>query len=114
MRFDALDSLRGVFALMVALVHLSALGHFFAWPLVRNAGFGVDFFFVLSGFVLMHAYGGRVGSAAQALDFLWRRVGRLYPLHLATLCVMLAIELGKWAVVRMLGLSAGEAPFSGT
>ena len=52
----------------------------------------VDFFFVLSGFVLAHVYDApwRAGRF-RYVTFLGRRLSRLYPLHLATLLVVLAI-----------------------
>jgi peptidoglycan/LPS O-acetylase OafA/YrhL len=56
----------------------------------------VDFFFVLSGFVIAASYGG-MASIADWLRFLRRRIARLYPLHIATMLVFvaLAIAVGK-------------------
>jgi peptidoglycan/LPS O-acetylase OafA/YrhL len=79
-RFTQLDALRFFFAVVVVLVH--TIG--FKLTLVHGA-FAVDFFFVLSGFVLSHALISRPMSA-QA--FTWARLARLYPLHLATLAWM--------------------------
>lgn len=52
----------------------------------------VDFFFVLSGFVLTHTYGARIATLGAYGDFLRKRVARIYPLQLATvlLCVIIA------------------------
>ena len=58
----------------------------------------VDFFFVLSGFVLMHTYGGRVKTLADYGGFLRRRFARLYPLHLATILVLCVIGAAVAAV----------------
>ena len=55
-RFAALDSWRGIAALLVALLHFRFLGHFYSLDFVRNSWLFVDFFFVLSGFVITHAY----------------------------------------------------------
>jgi peptidoglycan/LPS O-acetylase OafA/YrhL len=41
----------------------------------------VDFFFVLSGFVLAHAYGQRLRAEMTTLDFMKVRLVRLYPLY---------------------------------
>lgn len=54
--------------------------------LVEKGYLGVELFFVLSGFILAHVYldearGGRLKYG----DFLWARLARIYPLHLATL-----------------------------
>ncbi|HLY80566.1 MAG TPA: acyltransferase, partial [Caulobacteraceae bacterium] len=50
---------------------------------------GVECFFVLSGFILCHVYlppfeAGRFKFG----DFLWARIARIYPLHIATLAAM--------------------------
>jgi peptidoglycan/LPS O-acetylase OafA/YrhL len=41
----------------------------------------VDLFFVLSGFVLAHAYEGRLRRGLTPLEFLRQRWARLYPLY---------------------------------
>ena len=54
----------------------------------------VEFFFALSGFVLFHVYGGRFREfwrGGAYVDFLKARLARLYPLHIATLFIMLAM-----------------------
>ena len=51
----------------------------------------VDLFFVVSGFVIARQYFGRVNDAASVGRFLWRRLARIYPLHLATLAFYLAL-----------------------
>lgn len=76
-RFTQLDALRFLFAMIVVAGH--TIG--FNLTLVHGA-FAVDFFFVLSGFVLSHALIARDVSLKQ---FAWARFARLYPLHLATL-----------------------------
>jgi len=112
MRFRALDSWRGVAALLVLFFHFSANGAFYAFPPIRHGGLSVPFFFVLSGFVITHAYGARLAGGGQVRRFVVRRIGRLYPLHMITLGALVALELGKWALVRA-GLPSGEAPFAG-
>ena len=51
----------------------------------------VDLFFVVSGFVIARQYFGRVNDAASIGRFLWRRLARIYPLHLATLAFYVAL-----------------------
>src|SRR6185312_14754220 len=80
-RFRTLDGWRGVCALLVALHHFPAHGFVYALPLVRNAWLLVDFFFVLSGFVIAYAYGARLSNGAQIKSFTLRRFLRLWPLH---------------------------------
>ena len=43
----------------------------------------VEFFFALSGFILVHVYAAR--REFRYFDFLKARLARLYPLHLFTL-----------------------------
>jgi len=92
-RFEVLQSCRGFLAISVVVYHLTATTHFYDY--VKNAYVAVDFFFVLSGFVIASAYGRRIGSAMLLAQYVVRRVGRLYPLHLFMLAVWLAIEFGK-------------------
>jgi len=51
----------------------------------------VEFFFALSGFILVHVYAAR--REFRYVDFLKARLARLYPLHLFTLLLMLAMVL---------------------
>ena len=111
MRFQVLDSWRGVCALLVALFHLDALSHVWGLPLLRNAYLFVDFFFVLSGFVITHAYGGRLNSGLDLGIFMIRRLGRVWPLHLAVLAAFVAVEGVKWGLSNGLGVTAGQPPF---
>lgn len=113
MRFSALDGWRGIAAVGVAVFHLSVLGHFFDVSFIRKADVFVDFFFVLSGFVLTHAYGGRLSSKEEFFCFAIRRFGRLWPLHIVTTLVLVAIEVLKFAAMKFAGLGAGAPAFAG-
>lgn len=95
-----LESLRGIAALVVMISHA---GVWINTPLTRNAfvdnGFlMVDFFFVLSGFVIAYNYFDRVKSYKDALMFQFKRFLRLYPLHLLTLFAYLGIESVKFLI----------------
>lgn len=61
-RFAVLDSWRGLAACMVALFHLRVPSHLDGAALVRNASLFVDFFFVLSGFVITASYAQRLAG----------------------------------------------------
>jgi peptidoglycan/LPS O-acetylase OafA/YrhL len=84
-RFAVLDSWRGIAACMVALMHVSAYSHIEQLALVRNAYLFVDFFFVLSGFVIASTYQERIAGGFSVARFMLLRLGRLYPLHIAVL-----------------------------
>jgi len=97
-RFVVLDSWRGLCALLVALYHVPVTSFFFLNPLVRGSYLFVDFFFVLSGFVISFAYEGRIRDGATAAEFLVKRVGRLWPVHVVTLLAMLLLTAAvSWA-----------------
>jgi peptidoglycan/LPS O-acetylase OafA/YrhL len=85
-RYEVLDGLRGVAALSVFLFHFpDALVPNSQNPLLHSY-LAVDFFFILSGFVLGFAYDKRMSSSAAPGDrlnwrgFLARRLIRLQPL----------------------------------
>ena len=86
-RFETLDSWRGICAVVVVIYHFSFLvnAEMLHNRLLSNAYLFVDFFFVLSGFVVCHAYRDKLASGRQFGGFLLRRIGRLWPLHLAIL-----------------------------
>lgn len=92
-RFQALDALRGICALCVAIFHYRAVSQGGLVPFAGNSWLFVDFFFVLSGFVIAAAYGDRLAGGFRTTDFLLLRLGRIYPLHLAVLLAMVAVEL---------------------
>ena len=94
-RFVVLDSWRGIAACLVALFHLEAYSHLYDVPFLRNSWFFVDFFFVLSGFVIAANYQQRLLDGFGAGRFLLLRLGRLYPLHFVMLALFVAFELLK-------------------
>ncbi|WP_200912247.1 acyltransferase [Pedobacter sp. Leaf216] len=100
-RFLVLDMFRGIFASLVVLYHMSA---FSATPIlnnsfVMNADMFVDFFFVLSGFVICYSY-QQIDDVEELKLFLTKRIRRLYPLHLLMLLIFLAIEGIKLGLVN--------------
>jgi peptidoglycan/LPS O-acetylase OafA/YrhL len=111
MRFRGLDGFRGICALLVALYHLPLYSHL-TGPMffLPNAQMLLDFFFVMSGFVIAGAYGDKLNSGRAFWDFVVRRFGRLWPLHAAVLAGFVAIEVAK----ALFAPDAGRTPvFSG-
>ncbi len=77
-RFIVLDGLRGVAALVVLTFHLVQQHTLTALPL---AGLAVDFFYILSGFVVASAYEARLQNGTMCFTaFARTRMTRLYPL----------------------------------
>jgi peptidoglycan/LPS O-acetylase OafA/YrhL len=96
----ALAGARAFPPLMVVLFHFSEGHHYSGVPWIDLAAargyLWVEFFFVLSGFILTHVYQARrkelfTGSGYRG--FLRARLIRLYPLHLFMLLALLALVL---------------------
>ena len=110
MRFNVLDAWRGIAAVLVALFHLQAAGHAYDLAFLRNSYLFVDFFFVLSGFVISHAYFEKIGNQQEFAEFIVRRFGRVWPLHVTVLGAFVLVEALKLLLATS-GEQAGLAPF---
>lgn len=77
--FGTLDLLRGIAALGVVLLHFRPL---FAPIQVRGAYLAVDLFFLISGFVLAHAYDQKLRDGMTLGAFLKARIVRLGPFYI--------------------------------
>lgn len=114
-----LTGIRGMAAWMVVVLHFSGV-----WaillpslePMRLFRGYlGVDLFFILSGFILSYVH--RPGSVCfgfcEYRKFIWLRMARIYPNHLAMLLVLIAMILGAHAMhVEMTGdYKWSELPF---
>lgn len=87
--YDVLDSFRGLAAIFVAIFHLKVVGMVFELNLIKNSYYFVEFFFVLSGFVMAHSYGNQKPCLSFAKTFIVKRILRIYPLHLFMLCLFI-------------------------
>jgi peptidoglycan/LPS O-acetylase OafA/YrhL len=110
-RWVALDALRGLAALLVVLYHLRWDWHGYGLVPVRHGFYAVDFFFVLSGFVMAATYGG-LRTPGDLVRFTIKRAGRLLPLHFAVLAAFVAIE-AVFALASCAGIPSGRPTFSG-
>jgi peptidoglycan/LPS O-acetylase OafA/YrhL len=103
-RLAVLDGLRGLAALAVALLHGTAIFRLRWVPL--HAYVAVDFFFLLSGYVIARAFDRRL-QQGWVIGFLQRRLIRLYPLVVAgSLIGFLQLLLGG---VFTHGMSVSQA-----
>lgn len=107
----ALTSVRGIAAWFVVFFHIRfALGlpdpelH-----LLAKGYLAVDFFFLLSGFVIWMTWSERIraGGPAAVLGFLRRRVARVWPLHLFMLGTGVAIA----AALELTGRGSDQFPW---
>lgn len=108
-RFVVLDGLRGAAAMMVLILHTA-----FIFP---SASLAVDFFFMLSGFVLAHGYGDRLRDGHDRKQFVIARLIRLWPLYLLGCAIALpacaGMALFHWSFwnFKVLLLATVTAPF---
>ena len=97
---NSLTPMRGIAALWVVLFHIDvSIFYRDLGGLLPRASTGilsqgylwVDFFFLLSGFIITHVYGSQLSKGISKKKigvFLWARFTRLYPLHFFTLFVL--------------------------
>ena len=82
--YEILDGLRGVAALLVVFYHIfEGLSFAEGGTLITTINHGylaVDFFFILSGFVIGYAYDDRLGKTMTLGNFFKRRLIRLHPM----------------------------------
>jgi len=102
---DSLTPLRGLAALWVMAFHIDvslfyrdmgALVPRDATGILSHGYLWVDFFFILSGFIMAHVFGTPLSGPrklAHILDYLWARLARIYPLHLFCLGLVIVIAL---------------------
>ena len=114
--YDLLDGLRGVAALMVIWYHVFE-GYAFAGggniETLNHGYLAVDFFFILSGFVIGYAYDDRWGKSLTMKDFFKRRLIRLHPMVIMgavlgaiTFCIQGCVQWdGTHVAISMIMLS---------
>lgn len=119
--FRTLDALRGIAALAVVLYHLPVGG------LAPRGYLAVDLFFLMSGFVVAHAYEARLAAGWSTNQFMLARLRRLWPLYafgtlFGALCYLFAERAGPAHGVLVpalpmffvLALNMFFLPFNGT
>jgi peptidoglycan/LPS O-acetylase OafA/YrhL len=112
----SLTSLRGIAALLVVMFHSyyefgMTLNIDKYTDFVKHGYLWVDFFFVLSGFVLMYVYQNEFLAGVSPVKYGWfilRRLARIYPLHVFVLGFFVLLELAKLS----LNLDAYHPAFS--
>jgi peptidoglycan/LPS O-acetylase OafA/YrhL len=96
-RFITLDMLRGVAAIGVISIHIV---RFLGRNFFVHGYLAVDFFFALSGFVMMSAYQRKLDAGWPAPSFLKLRYVRLYPLYLIGLLSGFSYAIVRWRLGR--------------
>jgi len=89
-----LESLRGIAAILVVLHHID-WGNGSNW-FIKNSLLFVDFFFVLSGFVISLAYTQKINKGMSFFYYFGLRLARLYPLHFFVMILWLPYMGAKY------------------
>ena len=76
----------------IAYFHLGGDGLLLGGTFHSRLSIAVDFFFVLSGFVIFASYHERLAQGFSTARFMLLRIGRLWPLHVAILLAFVALE----------------------
>jgi exopolysaccharide production protein ExoZ len=98
-KIENIQALRGVAVLVVVLFHMMLVEQKYggATSLLPEAfwfgNFGVDLFFVISGFVMVTVTRGKFQNLKTALTFLYHRASRIYPLYWVYTLAALAVFL---------------------
>lgn len=75
-KFDTLQLLRGIAAVSVVIFH-----EFGSSGVFKFGQYGVDLFFVLSGFIILYIHSGDIGSKKAMFPYLKKRLTRIFPTY---------------------------------
>jgi peptidoglycan/LPS O-acetylase OafA/YrhL len=100
-RFFALDAFRGIMACSVVLLHTTVNTPWLASSTVRNSHIAVDFFFILSGFVICMTYADKLDRVIDLKKFAIKRFLRLWPLHFVIMCLFLFLRIADFIAFRI-------------
>jgi peptidoglycan/LPS O-acetylase OafA/YrhL len=110
-RLEGVQFGRGIAACLVVLYHAGRMlalpqyvGHeWAAKSLFAFGNIGVDFFFVLSGFIILYVHERDVGRPERLGHYLWRRVTRIYPVYWVVTAFIIALAILKkdWALLTL-------------
>ncbi len=121
-KMQSIEAARAVAAVSVLLMHAANLmrvehlsGHVGLGGIFDFGYVGVDFFFVLSGFIITYVHFFDIGRPGRLPRYLWRRFSRIYPIYWFLLVVaMLLTGLGRVASGKGFGFEIGPQDILGT
>ena len=95
MRIEQLTFTRFIAAMAIVFFHFGKPLNIFSQPqlhtLLAHANYGVSYFFILSGFVMMIAYGRK--SKVHWFSYLKNRFARIYPVYLLAIILSLIFKI---------------------
>jgi peptidoglycan/LPS O-acetylase OafA/YrhL len=106
-RLVGLDALRGIAALVVALSHFRGT---MVGTGIRPATLAVDFFFMLSGYIMARTYEAKMPAPSAFVSLRWKRL--FPPLLIGTLIGMASVSPAAWPFVPV-ALLFLPVPFHG-
>lgn len=91
-QYNSLNLWRILFTFVIMIFHFADSTSFYAdYPMINYHWYiAVEFFFVLSGYLLMQHYDNNPDEST--LQYIWKRVTRLYPEYLVAFLIMSIIK----------------------
>jgi peptidoglycan/LPS O-acetylase OafA/YrhL len=105
-KIQNIQALRGVAVLLIVFYHMVTIEQKFGGSttllpnFVAFGTFGVDLFFVISGFVMVTVTRGKFQNTRQAFTFLYHRISRIYPLYWLYSLLVLVVLLVQPTLVN--------------
>ena len=97
-KLNLLQVFRGIAAVLVIFAHCDLIFNQnfqkdFLGKILNFGGSGVDFFFVLSGFIILYIHQSDIGNISKLKSFFIKRVTRIYPIYWVVLTLKLSASL---------------------
>ncbi len=121
-KMASIEAARALAAFAVVLLHAANLmrvehfsGHIGLNRIFDFGYVGVDFFFVLSGFIITYVHYSDIGRVERLPRYLWRRFSRIYPIYWAILLLVIAVTTAaRLATGKGPGWEISSADIAGT
>jgi len=121
-KMQSIEAARALAAFVVVLMHSANLmrvdhfsGHIGLGGFFEFGYVGVDFFFVLSGFIITYVHYADIGHPDRILSYLWRRFSRIYPIYWFILClVIFIVAAGRIAIGKAADINIGVEDIANT
>jgi len=97
-KFNGIQAARGVAAMLVVLHHAANhlkqdIGYLPLEGVFHFGRAGVDFFFVLSGFIIFFVHQKDLGRPKQLGRYIYKRFTRIYPIYWVAMCILLTVNI---------------------
>lgn len=119
MKLGGIEAARGIAAIMVVFYHVARhmrlnIGYLPMGGVTQFGHTGVDFFFVLSGFIIFYVHGKDIGKRASIEHYAQRRFIRIFPLYWFVLLLSFVLNgvfgKGGWSELDRVLFSATLLP----